>query len=97
KLVTGVQTCALPIYEVLRRQVAEEVEAVRPSELAEAADPLRHVLGSRVDVRPEDERLRPQGGDGLEGLVDLVEAQPVLGRDGVRSEERRVGKECGAG
>ena len=85
--------------EDLGRQVAEEVEAVRQPELAEAADPLGDVVGAGVDVRPEDERLHPDGGHRLERLVDLIDSLPVLGRDRVlhHQHERPLGVDRRAG
>src|SRR3712207_8384362 len=71
--VTGVQTCALPIYPVRRR--------VRPEELRWVG---RHALGRR-DARR---------GARAPGWADLG-ATPTAGDERfVRSEERRVGKEC---
>src|SRR5256885_5003382 len=75
--VTGVQTCALPIYRHERRigrqsdaheRVGESRDQVQPAQAARGIDVAeRHVGGIRgVDLRA----------------------------DVVRSEERRVGKEC---
>src|SRR5699024_12139707 len=84
--VTGVQTCALPILW----PVSEAMQAAlhRPHcELlvtgTEAAwqQVCRAAAGARV-VRPE-----PLAGSDIEPLMDTV----------LRSEERRVGKECSAG
>src|SRR5437762_5294962 len=78
--VTGVQTCALPIWRVHVRE--------RPF--------VRRKLPARVHVplaREEDELLLG------EGRVDARERDHVEGEvpGGVpRSEERRVGKECGS-
>ena len=66
--------------------------------LAEQPDALRDLLGARVDVRPEDERLHPEGGDGLERRVDLLEASPysvvtgccIISRNGSLGVDRRA-------
>src|SRR5947208_17005377 len=68
-LVTGVQTCALPIFDRPHHtRAARDLERCAPERPARTAwaalDPLRHLRGCQ------------------------------LGRDGTRSEERRVGKEC---
>src|SRR5690606_41065601 len=88
--VTGVQTCALPI-------LLEELELLgREVELAAAAE--RHVLQAiQLEVAihqplrasrstPPQQRAHPR-----EQLVELE------GLGQVRSEERRVGKECRSG
>src|SRR5690606_40182972 len=91
--VTGVQTCALPILrgtdllqELLRRgghypQGQSRCQRVRPYILTHP-DASTHslVLGSRS----------------VSGRVALHQARRVTGfkAEGLRSEERRVGKEC---
>src|SRR2546426_9299317 len=74
--VTGVQTCALPIYAVLREDVLLDLH---PHE--------RERIGRTVDVV---NALRPG-----EHLRAGIERRPddVVGAL-LRSEERRVGKEC---
>src|SRR5256885_8269577 len=62
--VTGVQTCALPIFG----QHGE------------------HAAGRRLPVRQQGD-LRRRAGDSRHGA-------PVSAPAGLRSEERRVGKEC---
>src|SRR2546430_13570581 len=66
--VTGVQTCALPIY--LDRPRCRLVIRVSSSG------------GRRLHI--QQETLDPGGGPELDGVRDLL----------LRSEERRVGKEC---
>src|SRR3546814_2178800 len=68
-LVTGVQTCALPISEQ-RRHEQEEEPAEKP--LHEDHRPARRARQARLD--------------------EVVGPDEVVGT--VRSEERRVGKEC---
>src|SRR5256885_9264652 len=74
--VTGVQTCALPIYQ---EEVDRPVRQLVQLRWADAA-PGR---GVRL---PDQRRADPH--PGLRG------AAPAAGRRDLRSEERRVGKEC---
>src|SRR3546814_3445337 len=83
-LVTGVQTCALPISDPagkaglqnLMASLLDEGTATMDSrELAEA----RERLGAGIDIDPSLDRT----------TVTLSALEPNL-----RSEERRVGKEC---
>src|SRR3546814_7737568 len=83
-LVTGVQTCALPIWPArVRRKAKTRMEG------ALMTDPERIPVIIRVgqlNDRPED----PD--DGLDSLELMVAALKLAADD--RSEERRVGKEC---
>src|SRR5436309_5494406 len=79
--VTGVQTCALPIYPD-RQQDRDPDE-----ELETAAGELRP--GAR---EPEGRGEREPD----EGCRHHREARLLAGRERERSEERRVGKECRA-
>src|SRR5207248_7610065 len=86
RTVTGVQTCALPISVHVRRQ--DQLGADRRTGAVEAA---QLDLGDVDDAR--------ELGDTLEELAELVIARLGAHRDrdlAVRSEERRVGKECTA-
>src|SRR5206468_5358521 len=88
-IVTGVQTCALPICCVIRRSHPERREAGRSA----GAEPLRafelcdlqwhqvELAAGRLHVR------RVKSG--------TPSVHPLQG-DELRSEERRVGKECRA-
>src|SRR5205823_10983087 len=83
KLVTGVQTCALPIWvrALIRRGGACRTELLSygPVEL----DRLKHkvkVKGKKLELTPKEFQL-------LEHF--LLRPEEVI-----RSEERRVGKEC---
>src|SRR3546814_1854938 len=77
-LVTGVQTCALPISIALRRLVVEpEVVLDR---------------NARVLQRQVDRLVLLMVGVGDEHRGELVEGDDAVGLR--RSEERRVGKEC---
>src|SRR5205823_8408929 len=85
KLVTGVQTCALPILAA-RRQPRPHLLGREPRLQQPLAD---HVRQPRVLLYG-----LLQGGLGLGGGGDLGQG----GRGSAeRSEERRVGKECGRG
>src|SRR3546814_5557823 len=82
-LVTGVQTCALPIYRL--------VQAVGP------AAPVHHAAGKLVDdhdlaVLDDIVGVDAKHLDRLQRLIDVMDDLRVL--DVIRSEERRVGKEC---
>src|SRR3712207_7282249 len=68
--VTGVQTCALPIYETAAER--------RISSLVSASDPPRHA----------GRRTRPSG------TLPVVASCHSPTSSFLRSEERRVGKEC---
>src|SRR3546814_6869291 len=77
-LVTGVQTCALPILPALR-----------------AAEPIK--LGALLPVSGGLELFGNQAKLGLDlALTEINDAGGILGRpvELIRSEERRVGKEC---
>src|SRR5690606_41174463 len=81
--VTGVQTCALPIY---RRGLFEGKVGGHGSQ------PLgghHHVLGKRAEVGLAVDPITRRVADDA-GTYSLYGAREVL-----RSEERRVGKECG--
>src|SRR5205823_10525476 len=87
ELVTGVQTCALPISGSLR-VIAERAKRVR-----EAV--RRHVRGGEVTVARIAARSHPLAGD-VESSVDGREPfrlEADADAAAVRSEERRVGKE----
>src|SRR5947209_18615897 len=73
--VTGVQTCALPIYVEARRE-REDVLVV-----AAHVEHETHASASRVEVA-------------LHALGENLVCKLAVGRVSVRSEERRVGKEC---
>src|SRR2546430_8491173 len=76
--VTGVQTCALPIYSIRKTRGSSEPRGP----ILGAREPLQ--LGELDHVRTVDL-----------GPVLALLLRPVEGGvDQVRSEERRVGKEC---
>src|SRR3546814_2050402 len=80
-LVTGVQTCALPISPVAER-------GERAGGTGEAGDQdARAQLGETLAVALD--RGQPDG-----TLVAEGDGQGVLEMGAARSEERRVGKEC---
>src|SRR5205823_11983973 len=79
KLVTGVQTCALPIFEgLIPRRLAHEAG------LGERRPRRRRVRG----------RMAVAAGGRRYGASSLGHLRAEM--RGVRSEERRVGKECRA-
>src|SRR5207244_6915733 len=77
-LVTGVQTCALPIFHPIPAWVRSLAATVHPGHRTHGAAP---VWGAAPSFRPR----RP-------GAWDLVR-RSAAGGEGRRSEERRVGKE----
>src|SRR5205823_9394641 len=90
KLVTGVQTCALPIY------VGQQV-AVDLLQLVHVTDQIIGMLLLAQD-EAQEELYRV---DVLRNEVVVLVDQPLdlidLGEPLERSEERRVGKECRSG
>src|SRR5205823_9090733 len=88
KLVTGVQTCALPIFlpahaAVLRAEDAVMVLTPDHRGRARAGDEAVHILRHRI-LAPVRRHIF-----GIEPLPADAPAGPAI-----RSEERRVGKEC---
>src|SRR3546814_1021515 len=79
-LVTGVQTCALPIY--LRRVDGYGVHAERRLGRKEAHQDLIH-----PEVEEPRQASDPRTTPEADGLDEEARIEP-------RSEERRVGKEC---
>src|SRR5205823_10789014 len=95
KLVTGVQTCALPICpsSVPGGWFPEEIEADGPLERRAAEDLARHQPSRWVEVQPL--HVTPQARHDSVAVVSAPATEPDT--VGHRSEERRVGKECKAG
>src|SRR5207244_10481799 len=87
-LVTGVKTCALPILEELR---GRGVRVTR--QFAEAPHPAGKTWTVAQD-RPYAQVASAVQGLRRDGLI-LKELPACEGRAACRSEERRVGKECG--
>src|SRR5207244_7154013 len=92
-LVTGVQTCALPIY------VLENL-AVLARERLEAAARLLARAPHLIEIELVEEREQPHHADRVafprrvEFLLFLKERRELFAHE-ERSEERRVGKACG--
>src|SRR5207245_7757469 len=89
--VTGVQTCALPIYGLERRDKLSHIICALSQPLE-----MRNALWS-LEAEPEVRRSRSQPAfehlrrrQRTKGVVHLNRSE----LRGVRSEERRVGKEC---
>src|SRR3546814_18607597 len=83
-LVTGVQTCALPIYPDVRRMLW------RMRAQTEAARALTYYAAAQIDFGKLGDEAAAMRAD---ILIPLVQAHATdIGCE--RSEERRVGKEC---
>src|SRR5207248_3386154 len=90
RTVTGVQTCALPIY--LARGGLPRVVGRHDSRFKRIERPEPEIaLGERR--RPV---VEPIEGDSGGGIVGIMAIDAVLAENGPRSEERRVGKESRA-
>src|SRR5207253_5550344 len=92
--VTGVQTCALPIYYAYRSR--EHIKwSVDLSEALRAGDPACD--GGRVRQGARHDRSRPAEPGGAVACPPTPDVGGAVERRGGRSEERRVGKEwrCG--
>src|SRR3546814_6024885 len=89
-LVTGVQTCALPIYR-LARMATQEMGKTYASAIAEVE---KCVAGFRHYARNGPAMLEPQQQPLGNGVAELCwqPLGPVLAI--MRSEERRVGEAC---
>src|SRR3546814_3769097 len=87
-LVTGVQTCALPILRLLQDGFEQRMKKVRLFALVLAGDVTR-------DVVHRTRAIEGHEGDDVFETVSIQLAQYVAHtRTFKRSEERRVGKEC---
>src|SRR3546814_4966182 len=80
-LVTGVQTCALPISSAARARVEQAERAVHEADAA-----YQSRVSARDSAKAQLDMIRPLVEHGIEPRMTLVQMQ--------RSEERRVGKEC---
>src|SRR3546814_10116352 len=92
-LVTGVQTCALPIYicETVQMTPGTRVPATMAA-MVESARPRVSQRGNRfLNLTLSDRSGQFQSSCFDEGAGKILES---LAADGGRSEERRVGKEC---
>src|SRR3546814_6901299 len=82
-LVTGVQTCALPIYTLSFEDALKRLEAiVHRLEAGEAG------LEESINLYSQGEALKKHC------EAKLMTAQARIEKIQLRSEERRVGKEC---
>src|SRR3546814_15991303 len=97
-LVTGVQTCALPIYEEVTARFLQKRrrDLVRGDELRGRSGTLRRRFGERLAATsaavPDDEQVR-RGGHAAMLATCKGAAQAAPRHGGRRSEEGRVGKE----
>ena len=88
--VTGVQTCALPIcFDVI--ETLESSLAV----IAVILTNLPHARVSQIELLSNLEVIPQQGWrNHIKTILDLADESTTLEVPSVRSEERRVGKEC---
>src|SRR3546814_7293898 len=82
-LVTGVQTCALPILNINYRYVAEEVFYIFDDSDSEVIVYSSEFSDCIVELKDRLEKVHT--------FVEIGEASQIAP---FRSEERRVGKEC---
>src|SRR5690606_40450867 len=88
--VTGGQTCALPILEdPALVDIAKVKEALGENELQPV---ICGAFGPSRDLTSDDPALHKISFDYIESCLEICSA---LGAGFFRSEERRVGKECG--
>src|SRR5207248_5747998 len=87
RTVTGVQTCALPIWDA-----GAPPEEVRRKSRKQDSESDGAVLRRRGDRTDHDQ---PAGGNEDDGRHRMAEDGPSEREE--RSEERRVGKECRCG
>src|SRR5205807_7375762 len=90
--VTGVQTCALPIFSTLPLR--------RPAQPLPGEGARRHARAPAATGRAGVVRLLRYGANERSGAGTARPRSPARGRrraDARRSEERRVGKEGGGG
>src|SRR5205823_10069130 len=95
KLVTGVQTCALPIWDVaeLTRRVEQLSAAVAKLSTAPGAAPAPAAAPARARAAA----AKAPAKKAAKKAAAKVPAKKAPGKRPARSEERRVGKECRGG
>src|SRR5207248_8922692 len=91
RTVTGVQTCALPILELADVLLAEHSVTEDLRQLV-----LEKAEGNPLFVEETIRMLVEQDGRPVELIPDTLQALIAARIDRLRSEERRVGKECRA-
>src|SRR3712207_8757742 len=96
--VTGVQTCALPIYEYLWKAVGSKEEI--PDRITKLFKLLIildleevHILDQKYSVLLKDKSIFIEFLEGLYNFWRKFERYAIISNS-TRSEERRVGKEC---
>src|SRR5205807_6554909 len=93
--VTGVQTCALPISDRVVYLQDRQLCVLTPDEW-QILDP------EKTRVEASVEAIEWEAADADKGVFDHfmlkeIHEQPEALENAMRSEERRVGKECGSG
>src|SRR5207248_8088535 len=90
RTVTGVQTCALPIFSPQTHPEA------RPPAIARTERRPRRVPPCRYGPKPQETRQAHPNATANPGVKSRTRATSAHYRSsvGFRSEERRVGKEC---
>src|SRR5205823_12016942 len=90
KLVTGVQTCALPIFDL--HGLTRDITTVVDGQSREQHYGMEHIALNTDDYPGTLTRLRANGVRVLEELPPGASGRRVCFLEAPRSEERRVGK-----
>src|SRR5205823_11713826 len=93
KLVTGVQTCALPIYRHrLFEWIEHSFDFKDDREAFETTEDVAHAAASMFEYGAH--LIADKRADPADDMLSIVCNATLPGEDPPRSEERRVGKEC---
>src|SRR3546814_6359433 len=94
-LVTGVQTCALPIFATARHDAAHVVGLARDEAVPREGGNCRRAVQRRVGIDIAQPRRIGVSDIGQVFTARIIDTRGLFVRRVVhRSEERRVGKEC---
>src|SRR5207253_7291054 len=90
--VTGVQTCALPIYIDQHK-----IRPIRPEDLIKPQQPVPEEVTEEDDAGKKDKKRAIPGREQRQKERNERAEKRKTAKTGTRSEERRVGKEGRAG